>query len=66
MNRIVLECLSRMPLRTCRSMHDCMLCHLIIGNGDRYYDGGFGKRAHERCVLKELAVSCRHKEGPPA
>ena len=40
------------PLRECHSMHDCCICHRTILNGQMYFDGGYGKRAHEHCALR--------------
>ncbi len=41
------------PLRVCRTLHECCLCADTIKCGYEYYDGGYGKRAHEHCVLEE-------------
>lgn len=38
------------PLRVCRSQHHCSVCDKTITLGQRYYDGGARKRAHETCV----------------
>ena len=45
------------PIRTCRSRHPCCLCEQPIALGDRYRDGGYLRRAHQRCVvvLREVA-----------
>jgi len=37
-------------IRICQSMHDCAVCGGTIKYGDVYYDGGYGRRAHERCA----------------
>lgn len=37
-------------VRTCCSMHECALCNKDILLGQTYYDGGYGRRAHEDCV----------------
>lgn len=37
-------------LRTCRYMNECAICGETIACGERYYDGGYGRRAHEKCV----------------
>ena len=47
--------LARHPLRKCLSLHVCALCRAIIGIGDKYRDGGFGRRAHEVCVQATLS-----------
>lgn len=39
-----------LKLRTCRTMHGCRLCKDTIHDGERYFDGGHGRRAHQRCV----------------
>ena len=31
-------------------MHTCKICGSIIRFGERYYDGGYGRRAHVVCV----------------
>ena len=47
---------TRYKLRTCRSLHSCAICkHFSDGDtsirfGDPYYDGGYGRRAHQLCV----------------
>lgn len=38
------------PIRTCYTMHECFLCKKTISCGERYYDGGYGKRAHYACI----------------
>lgn len=37
-------------VRTCYSLHECALCGSAIVIGQTYYDGGYGRRAHEDCV----------------
>lgn len=37
-------------LRTCMTLHQCAICGQDIVHGERYFDGGYGKRAHEKCV----------------
>jgi len=39
------------PERTCLSLHDCALCNKPIKLGERYYDGGFGRRVHKDCLI---------------
>jgi len=38
------------PLRQCRFMNECAICNETIHMGHFYYDGGYGRRAHEVCV----------------
>ena len=38
------------PLRTCRWVDKCRLCNEKIISGEKYYDGGYGRRFHKRCV----------------
>jgi len=45
------------PIRKCYSMHECLICGDTIVLGDVYYDGGFGKRAHEKCVITKKNIS---------
>ena len=40
---------AKYPLRTCRSLHHCEICCGDIRMGERYRDGGYGRRAHESC-----------------
>lgn len=39
-------------LRRCYSMHDCCVCKHTISLGQLYYDGGYGRRAHEACARR--------------
>lgn len=39
----------RYRVRRCRSLHHCEVCGRDIYGGERYYDGGYGRRAHEKC-----------------
>jgi len=41
---------TRYPSRTCKNRHDCELCRKDIAPGQRYFDGGYGRYAHEWCV----------------
>lgn len=36
-------------IRTCLSSHHCNLCTYPIKLGERYYDGGYDRRAHVLC-----------------
>ena len=40
-------------IRTCLTMHECKICGRTISCGESYYDGGYGRRAHTRCVMGE-------------
>src|SRR5258708_7173069 len=46
--------LARHPFQKCLLLHVWALCRAIIGIGDKYRDGGFGRRAHEVCVQATL------------
>lgn len=47
----------RYPLRTCLYLNHCALCDGDITDGQRYYDGGYGRRAHVECVERaEIGV----------
>ena len=41
---------TKYKLRTCRTLHYCNICGEHIRDGQKYYDGGYDKRAHEKCV----------------
>lgn len=41
---------SKYKLRTCKTLHFCVICEGRIDYGQRYYDGGYGKRAHDLCA----------------
>lgn len=43
------------PIRRCITMHGCALCGEVITMGDQYRDGGYGRRAHLRCVIDRPA-----------
>lgn len=43
------------PLRTCRSLHHCEVCGRDILNGQKYFDGGYSRRAHESCIGKPVS-----------
>lgn len=45
--------IGRYPLRTCQSLHHCEICDGDITLGQRYYDGGYGRRVHEACARSE-------------
>ena len=44
------EILSTKQLRQCSTVHECCICFGDITSGMSYFDGGYGKRAHEQCV----------------
>jgi hypothetical protein len=50
------------PLRTCRSLHHCSVCDKAITIGQSYFDGGYGKRAHEACVDVEAEKAADKQE----
>lgn len=37
------------PVRTCKSLHECVFCAQPIRLGDQYRDRGLGARAHVVC-----------------
>lgn len=37
-------------VRVCYTLHECCLCGGSIKNGEAYHDGGYGRRAHAKCV----------------
>jgi hypothetical protein len=39
----------RYPLRRCYTLHECAVCKKEIVCDEIYYDGGYGRRAHEMC-----------------
>lgn len=43
----------RYPIRTCQSLHCCDICGESITLGQKYYDGGYGRRAHVDCAGKK-------------
>lgn len=51
--------------RTCKSLHYCAICKGRIEYGQKYYDGGYGKRAHDLCadadeLEKQAAIEMIH------
>lgn len=50
------------PIRTCRSLHHCAVCDKPISLGQRYFDGGYGRRAHESCVDIEAEKAAQANE----
>lgn len=36
--------------RTCKTLHYCAVCNNDILPGERYHDGGYGRRAHIDCA----------------
>ena len=43
------------PLRVCKSLHHCELCAKQITYGEEYFDGGYNRRAHRKCVMQSPA-----------
>lgn len=41
---------TKYKIRTCRTLHFCEICKGRIEYGQKYYDGGYGKRAHDLCA----------------
>ena len=49
------------PERTCRSLHECRVCGGGIVAGQKYRDGGYGRRAHSpNCPTASGWVTCAH------
>jgi hypothetical protein len=48
------------PIRMCYTMHECRLCGGSIVNGSTYRDGGYGRRAHVRCVWQKRLQDGKH------
>lgn len=46
----LVESLKKKPLRKCLTLHECCLCNQAIAQGQLYHDGGYGRRAHVKCV----------------
>lgn len=44
---------TKYKVRTCNTLHFCAICGGRIEYGHRYYDGGYGKRAHDLCADAE-------------
>uniref|UniRef100_A0A6H1Z947 Uncharacterized protein n=1 Tax=viral metagenome TaxID=1070528 RepID=A0A6H1Z947_9ZZZZ len=40
------------PIRTCQTLHHCEVCGEPIMAGERYHDGGPGRRAHTDCAKR--------------
>ena len=54
------------PKRTCMTLHECRICGQLIRAGQEYRDGGYGRRAHEKCVsarVDDLAGQPRWTNG---
>jgi len=49
------------PIRTCRTMHACCACDQLIRDGERYHDGGYGNRAHVRCLDRVMSEETEAK-----
>lgn len=44
--------IAELTIRTCRTLHVCFLCRQPIYAGEKYHDGGYGRRAHVDCARK--------------
>lgn len=55
------EQLARYVVRTCRTMHGCVLCTGTIENGQQCHDGGLDRRAHVECVAGALWAPPNHE-----
>lgn len=51
----------RYPKRTCLTMHECRICGDRIDYGQRYFDGGHGRRSHIHCASVEI-LNSNHEE----
>lgn len=49
----------KFPLRTCRTMHECVVCERTIRDGETYYDGGLYRRAHKACAEMEMRTPAK-------
>ncbi len=47
------------PIRTCRYVHECCVCEGEIVDGEKYFDGGYEKRAHVKCAQDEDNLTAR-------
>jgi len=43
-------------IRNCLYLHKCAVCGEMIFAGERYHDGGYGRRAHTDCAMRHEAV----------
>ena len=62
----LLTSLAEAPLRTCRSLHECVICTGPIYLGEQYRDRGYARRAHEDCfqsAAKRLIAACKTEGG---
>ena len=41
---------TKYKIRTCKSLHHCEICNGDITLDQKYYDGGYGRRAHDLCA----------------
>jgi hypothetical protein len=49
-------------IRTCQSIHECALCGEQIDYGFKYYDGGYGRRAHVLCVRDRAMLDVSYQD----
>jgi len=47
---------TKYPIRTCQSLHVCDPCGEQITLGQKYHDGGYGRRAHVACVGRDAEL----------
>ena len=38
------------PVRVCCYLNECEVCNGAIYSGEKYHDGGYGRRAHVNCL----------------
>lgn len=62
------ERIRKYPLRTCGWLCGCRICEEDITVGEQYYDGGYSRRFHKKCVdpheeTKPAVISQRVVEG---
>lgn len=44
------------PLRTCMYLNECNVCGRAIVVGQKYYDGGYGRRCHFECAPHQQRI----------
>ncbi len=52
---------TKYKIRTCRSLHHCEICNGDITLGQKYYDGGYKRRAHDLCADAEELERQEHQ-----
>lgn len=48
---------AKYPIRKCYALHGCRICGKDITLYQNYYDGGYGRRAHVKCVESKAEVA---------